>query len=238
MQWSDEGIVLSTRRHGESGVIVDLLTRHNGRHAGMVRGGRGRRLRPVLQPGNLVAARWNARLSEHLGLYILEPLKLRTAVIMTDPQKLLALQSVCILAGLIAEREPHEGLYEATELMIGALAGEEDWRPLLVKWELGLLAELGYGLDLSCCAATGRRDNLVYVSPRSCKAVSLDAGKPWHDKLLALPAFLTGNREPGAISINEVKAGLKLTGYFLQQYLSSHEKQGLPDVRLRLYSII
>jgi DNA repair protein RecO (recombination protein O) len=237
MQWCDEGIILSTRRHGESSVIVDLLTRHYGRHAGMVRGGRSKRYRPILQQGNRVAADWKARLPEHLGMYVLEPLHLRTALIMDEPLKLLALQSVCALAGLVAEREPHEGLFEATEVMIKALVDEEQWLPMLVQWELGLLAELGFGLDLTSCAATGSTDELVYVSPKSSRAVSRQAGQPYHEQLLPLPLFLVEKSEL-PISTIEVKSGLKLTGFFLQQYFDEHSKQDLPEIRRRLYSNI
>ncbi len=237
MQWSDEGIVLSIRQHGESSVIVDLLTAGHGRHSGLVRGGRSKRLRPLLQPGNRVEARWRARLPEHLGMYILEPLSLRAALVMDDPQKLLALQSVCALCSLLAEREPHAGLFEATELMLEALTGREQWLPLLVHWELGLLAELGYGLDLACCAVTGSVEDLVYVSPRSARAVSRSVGRPHHDRLLHLPSFLVTG-QAGAASRHDIVAGLQLTGHFLQKYLRETGKQQLPEVRQRLYSII
>ncbi len=246
MQWCDEGIIISTRRHGENSVIVDLLTREHGRHSGMVRGGRSKRYRPVLQLGNRVGADWRGRLSEHLGMYVLEPLQLRAALIMSDALKLLALQSVCTLAGLIAERERHPGLFEATELMIAALVEQQEpgrgeavphWQSLLVVWELGLLAELGYGLDLSSCAATGGKKDLAYVSPKSSRAVSRIAGEPYHNRLLPLPAFLVGN-DLANISIEEVRSGLKLTGYFLQKYLLETGEQELPDTRNRLYSKI
>jgi DNA repair protein RecO (recombination protein O) len=235
MQWCDDGIILSIRRHGESSVIVDLLTRHQGRHSGMVRGGRSKRYRPILQLGNRVGADWRGRLPEHLGMYVLEPQKLRTALIMSDSMKLLALQSVCTLAGLTAEHESHPGLFKATELMIEALTREEPWLPLLVQWELGLLGELGFGLDLTSCAATGVTDNLVYVSPRSARAVSRQAGEPYHDRLLLLPSFLV-NENFKNVSVDEVKEGLKLTGYFLQKYLHDMKEQDLPEIRQRLYS--
>ncbi len=237
MQWSDSGIIISTRRHGETSVIVDLLTRDHGRHSGMVRGGRSKRHRPVLQLGNLVGADWKARLPEHLGMYILEPEKLRSALVMDDAAKLLALQSVCVLAGQVAEREPHPGLFDATEILIAALAGEELWQPMLVMWELGLLGELGFGLDLTSCAATGSAEELIYVSPRSLRAVSRQAGEPYHDRLLPLPSFLI-NSNQSEISHTDIKSGLKLTGYFLHKYYIEMKEQDLPEIRQRLYTYI
>ena len=216
MQWSDEGIIISTRRHGESSVVVELLTREHGRHAGLVRGGRGRRLRPVLQIGNRVLAVWKARLAEHLGLYALEPVKLRAALVMGEPLKLMALQSVCALAGYVAEREPHPQLYEATELFISALVEEgEAWCPQMVFWELGLLAELGYGLDLSSCAVTGGRQGLTHVSPRTGRAVCAQVAEPYKGKLLPLPAFLV--EEEGEIAKRDIGEGLRLCRYFLEK---------------------
>ncbi len=237
MHWSDTGIIISTRRHGETGVVVDLLTREHGRHSGLVRGGRSKRYRPIIQLGNRVDADWQARLPDHLGMYRLEPVKLRAALVMDDAAKLVALQSVCVLAGLVAEREPHEGLFEASELFIEALSGEGLWQALLIKWELGLLAELGFGLDLKSCAATGDTQDLVYVSPRSARAVSRQAGEPYRDRLLPLPPFLSGQKN-ARINADELKSGIKLTGYFLQKYYLEMRKQELPEIRQRIYSII
>ena len=245
MQWSDEGLIISTRRHGESGVIVDLLTRQHGRHAGLVRGGRGKRYRPILQLGNKVGAEWRGRLSEHLGMFILEPAQLRAALIMDEASKLLALQSVCILAGLVAEREPQRGLYEATDLLIRSLAEgggarDEEWKMMLVQWELGLLAELGFGLDLACCAATGEVIDLIYVSPKSGRAVCAKAGSPYHDKLLALPSYLLPNaafkNEVQIVREGDLISGLKLTGFFLEKYLFEPKGAPLPTVRQMLTS--
>ncbi len=236
MQWSDEGIIISTRRHGESSVIVELLTKEHGRHAGMVRGGRGKRQRPVLLLGNRVLADWKARLSEHLGMYVLEPVELRAALVMNDRLRLLALQSVCALIGFVAEREPHPRLFKATELLIAALVTkDEQWPSILVIWELGLLGELGYGLDLASCAATGATNDLIYVSPRSGQAVSAVAGAPYKDKLLELPAFLIGKeRGKAGGSAFEVCAGLKLTRYFLEKHMSEAGVEELPQFRYAL----
>lgn len=233
MEWSDEGIIVATRRHGETSIIVELLTKHHGRHGGMVRGGRSKRYRPLLQLGNKVEANWRARLPEHLGHYNLDGLQFRAALIMEEPGRLLALQSTCVLIGLIAEHEPHERLYEATDLLIDCLAGGEHWQAMLVQWELGLLAELGFGLDLTSCAATGVRDNLIYVSPKSGRAVSAKAGEPYKDKLLALPSFLIGQNERSADEV-DLQAGLRLTGYFLEKYLFAPTGDPLPNVRQML----
>jgi DNA repair protein RecO (recombination protein O) len=231
MEWHDQGIVLSVRKHGESSVIVDLLTAAHGRHAGVVRGGRSHKLRPLLQPGNRVQARWSARLADHLGLYVLEPLRLRAAAMIEHADRLLALQAACALLGALAEREAHAGLFAMTDALLEHMAVAEDWPALLVLWELRLLAELGYGLDLTSCAATGATQELVYVSPKSGRAVSRAAGEPYRDKLLPLPAFVRLG-DFAAIERGEIAAGLRLTGHFLERCL--HLPGGLPEVRLRL----
>ena len=234
MQWSDEGIIISARRHGESSVVVELLTREHGRHAGMVRGGQGRRLRPVLQIGNRVLAEWKARLAEHLGLYVFEPVRLRAALIMGEPLKLMALQSVCALAGFVAERDPYPQLYEATERFLSALVEEgERWRPQLVFWELGLLAELGYGLDLSSCAVTGARQGLTHLSPRTGRAVSAQIARPYRDRLLSLPAFLVEEEAAREIAKEEIGKGLRLCRHFLEKNRVSGN-HSLPAVRYQL----
>lgn len=232
MEWHDQGIVLSARKHGETSVIVELLTARRGRHLGVVRGGRSKQLRPVLQPGNKVLARWNARLSEHLGMVTLEPLRLRAAQIMERADALLALQSVCALLAALAEREPHDEFFLASDLLLEQLAVDElDWREAVVVWELRLLAELGYGLDLSCCAATGATDDLIYVSPNTGRAVSRAAGEPYKAKLLPLPGFLLGQQH-AASGVGDLLAGLRLSGFFLERHLPL--PGGLPEVRSRL----
>ena len=176
MQWSDEGIVLSSRAHGETSAIAELLTRDHGRHLGLVRGGRSKRLRPVLQAGNLVQASWRARLSEHLGSYTLELEEAYAARIFDERAALAGLNTLSALARLLPEREPHAPLYDATRVVLSALSEGDHWPALLVRWEMGLLNELGFGLDLDACAATGETDDLVYVSPKTGRAVSRKAG--------------------------------------------------------------
>jgi len=233
MDWRDDGIVLEVKKHGESSAVVNLLTAAHGRHAGLVRGGSGRRARGVLQPGNVVAANWRARLPEHLGTMTCELVKPHAAEVMDDAVRLAALTSACALVqGSMPEREPHPALYEATRVLLEHLAGE-NWPTLYVRWELGLLGELGFGLDLAECAATGQDHDLAYVSPKSGRAVSLGAGEPYRDKMLALPEFLTTNGRPGNAA--EIVAALRLTGHFLEKHVFGHANHGVPEARRRLF---
>ncbi len=234
MQWSDAGFILSARKHGESSAIVNILTRHHGRHAGLVRGGAGRRLRGILQPGNAVAAYWRARLAEHLGSFTVELAGAHAAPLLGDPDRLAALASACAVAeSLLPEREVHAAVYEGFRVLLAALDSSPQWQAVYVRWELGLLAELGFGLDLTRCAVTGTAQDLVYVSPRSGRAVSAAAGEPYRDRLLALPAFLlsAGNGDhPGPEAVRD---GLLLTGYFLASHASAAHHRGLPPARRR-----
>ncbi len=204
MQWSEEGCVLSLRRHGETSTLLEIFTSQHGRHLGLVRGGRSQRMRSQLQPGNKLIVTWRARLPEHLGTFTIEPLQLRAAVLMDNPLRLAALSSLCAFAGLIAEREPHEQLHQAFEIVIDALENDDVWPALMIRWELGLLEEMGFGLDLKTCAATGTTDNLIYVSPKSGRAVSEQAGLPYKDKLLVLPAFLASHSQGGEITQHDI----------------------------------
>ena len=233
MQWADEGIVLALRRHGETSVIADVLTEQHGRFMGLVRGGRSRVQRPVLQPGNSVSVTWRARIEEHLGSFVLEPVKLRAASLIDDPLRLAAMMSLCELCQLVPEREAHARLYAASLLVLDGLSEELLlWGSLLVRWELGLLDELGFGLDLSACAATGQAHDLAYISPRTGRAVSRDAGQAWKDKLLILPEFLLeGWVSPAATDIMD---GFKLTGYFLDRHVTGPRGLALPEARGRL----
>ena len=232
MQWSDEGIVLSARRHGESAAIVCLLTREHGRHAGLARGGAGRRARGLYQAGNRVAATWRARLAEHLGTYACEPLGAAAAALLDDPARLAGLAAACAMAeASLPEREPHPAAFAGLAALIEGLEGAS-WAQAYVGWEVGMLRELGYGLDLSACAATGSNDGLAYVSPKSGRAVSLSAGGPYRDRLLPLPGFLIG--ENGGGGGDEIAAGLRLTGYFLDRHVFAPHDRSLPPARLRL----
>ena len=241
MEWSDEAVVLSVRPHGETAAVVELLTKGHGRHAGLVHGGRSRKSRPVLQPGNHVVASWKGRLSEHLGHMNLELQHGYAATCMDDAAALAGLNALCALARLLPERDPHPDLYEITLFVLGFLDDPAVWPALYVRWEIALLDELGFGLDLGTCAATGTVDDLSFVSPKSGRAVSHAAGLPYQDRLLPLPAFLTRNRPTGANAIitpADVQAGLALTGYFLTARAYAPRDLPMPDVRLRLAGLL
>ena len=190
MEWTDEGIVLGVRRHGESSAIVELLTRGHGRHLGLVRGGAGKRMRPMLQPGNSVTAVWRARLDEHLGYYVIEGTRLRAATVLASSHATYGVTHLASLARLLPERDPHEDIYEMLERTLDDFDDIGEAAIHLIKFELAMLTELGFGLDLENCAATGETSDLIYVSPKSGGAVSRRAGDPWRDRLLRLPAFL------------------------------------------------
>ena len=236
MEWADEAVVLSVRPYGETAAIVEALTHQHGRHLGLVHGGASRKARAVLQPGNSLHLTWRARLNEHLGSFHAEPMRTRAGLMLEQRDGLAGLNAFAAIASaVLPEREPHAGVYRAAELLLEAIAEQDfaHWAPLYVRWESGLLDELGFGLDLSRCAATGVTNDLIYVSPRSGRAVSRDAGTPYADKLLRLPSFLLGsqNAEP---SFSDVVAGLKLTAYFLlDRVLQPHGKE-LPQARIRL----
>jgi DNA repair protein RecO (recombination protein O) len=214
VEWQDEGIVLSARRHGETALIVMVMTRLHGRHAGLVY---GQRQRARLQPGTRAAVRWRARLSDHLGLFAVEPARDAAGGLMDKPVRLAALLSACeILAIVLPEREPAEALYEGSCALLDALAGPF-WAASYVRWELGALDALGFALDLSRCALTGATDDLAFVSPRTGRAVARGAAEPYRDRLLPLPAFLMG----GGVDAAAILDGLALTGHFLERHLLS-----------------
>jgi DNA repair protein RecO (recombination protein O) len=229
MQWTDEGIVLGVKRHGEANAILELMTREHGRHLGLVRGGFGSWLRPVLQPGNSVNAAWRARLDEHLGNYTIEGLNLRAAGFFSAPHAIYGVSHLAALMRLLPERDPHTSLYEALDEILSHLDDAAFAAPMVVRFELGLLSELGFGLDLERCAATGGSVDLGYVSPKSGRAVSRTAGEPWADKMLRLPAFL---RERQAIPAGrDLADGFALTGYFLTRHALEPRGLALGDER-------
>jgi DNA repair protein RecO (recombination protein O) len=236
MDWSDEGIFLGGKPLGEAGLIAEILTLEHGRHLGLVRGGRSRRIRPTLQPGNLVRVTWRARLSEHLGGFNVELMEANGARVLDDPRALAAIGTLGELIKLLPERDPHPELY-ATTLHVLRSFGETDiWPALLVYWEYQLLQELGFGLDLSSCAATGVLEDLVYVSPRSGRAVSREAGAPYGDKLLALPGFLLNESAP--FRETDIAAGFALTGFFLERDVLEPHGLKLPSARERLLDLL
>jgi DNA repair protein RecO (recombination protein O) len=231
MEWRDEALVLGVRRHGESSVIAELMTREHGRHLGMVRSGRSRAMQPVLQPGNSVDATWRARIEEHLGLYALEAMRLRTSDLMASSQALHGVGLVCALLRLLPEREPHVALYEMARLIVDRLHEAGIAPALMVRLEMAMLVELGFGLDLTECASTGVQEDLVYVSPKSGRAVSRIAGEPWRDRLLPLPDFLTADDPEAAVERDAILAGFRLTGYFLERDIFAARGVPMPDSR-------
>lgn len=234
MQWSDEGIVLTVRRHGEAAFLLSVLTVDHGRHAGLVRG-RGGRGAGAPQPGSEVALVWRGRLAEHLGTFTVETSRLRAAALFDDPHRLAGLAAaLAVVETALPEREPHPAVHRALAALLDALqAGDESWPAAYVRWELGLLAELGFGLDLSRCAVTGGNERLTHVSPRTGRAVSAEPAEPWRNRLLALPAFLA----PGgadALDDRQVRDGLALTGHFLERHVLAPQGHREPAARQRL----
>lgn len=233
MDWQDEGLILGVRRHGETSAIVEMMTANHGRHLGLVRGGRSSRMRPVLQPGNSATIRWRARLSEHLGVFTLEGGDLRAAGLMTSSAGIYGIQTLASHLRLLPERDSHPGLYRAAEIMVDNFEHPEIAASLMVRFELALLEELGFGLDLKRCAATGAKDDLVWVSPKSGRALSAEAGKPWAEKLLPLPGFLD-NDQLAATKVPDasaVDAGFRLSGYFLDRHIYAPRGIKHPDER-------
>ena len=232
MQWSDEGIVLGVRRHGEANAILEVMTRAHGRHLGLVRGGASSRQRPVLQPGNVVGVTWRARLDEHLGHFAVEGLKLRAAMLIGPAHAAFGMSYVATLTRLLPERDPHLDVHDALDDIIERIAHPVLAAALMVRFELHLLAELGFGLDLAQCAATGTAADLIYVSPRSGRAVSRAAGEPWRDRLLPLPAFLSVAPEQ-LPSPNDLTDGFAMTGFFLTTHVLDPRGLAPPPERER-----
>ena len=239
MEWAGAGLVLAMRPHGETSAILEVFSADRGRHAGVVRGGAGRRLGPHLQPGNEVALRWRARLEGQLGQFTVEPLKGRAGQLMESRLSLAALSSVCaLLQRALPEREPHPALHAATLALLDALATLPDWRLPYLKWELGLLAEIGYGLDLSQCAVTGARQGLAFVSPKTGRAVTHEGAGPWQDRLLPLPPCLTSSALI-APDLREMTEALALTQHFLNRGLGAASGEtAVPEARLRLADLL
>jgi len=230
MNWTDSAIVLHARPHGENNAVLEVFTREHGRHLGLVRGGRSRKIRPALQTGNLLKVEWRARLSDHLGFFTLELDRAYAAGALDDRLALSGLGSLSTLCGLLAERDPHPALFDLGLLLLDHLDDAQFWPALMVRWEIRLLAELGFGLDLERCAATGTTEQLIYVSPKSGSAVSAEAGEPYKDKLLALPGFLRSGDQVRAGKA-DIAAGFTLTGFFLERYLHAQRDAPLPAAR-------
>jgi DNA repair protein RecO (recombination protein O) len=235
MEWRDEGLLISSRMHGETSAIIQVFTAAHGRHAGVVRGGASRRMAAVLQPGTQVQVAWSARLDSHIGTYTVEPLQSRAAIL-NDRIALAALNAILALLHLtLAERDPHPALWVKTTALLDLLM-TPDWQPAYLRWELDLLDALGYGLDLTTCAVTGTREDLAFVSPRTGRAVSRAGAGDWAARLLPLPATLLGT---GPMTGPELAQGLVLTGHFLNHGLQAVlSGQPMPDARLRLIEML
>ncbi len=231
MEWTDEAIVLGARRHGEANAILEVMTRDRGRHLGLVRGGGGSRLRPSLQPGNVVRAVWRARLDEHLGHFTIEPVRTHAASLAAAAHVAYGVTHLAALCRLLPERDPHPEVHDRLAIALEHLEMQDDIRSagaLMIEFELMMLAELGFGLDLSQCAATGGLGDLVYVSPKSGRAVSRAAGDPWRDRLLRLPAFIAAAQAP---SDGELADGFALSGYFLIRHVLEPRGQMFAEAR-------
>jgi DNA repair protein RecO (recombination protein O) len=236
IDWQDRGVVLSWRRFGESDALIQALTLAHGRHAGLVRGGAGRRARPLLQPGNLLLLTWKARLADQLGHFTAEALRLHAGRVLADPARLAALGSACaLIAASTAEREPVPRLFEALVWLLERLAAADSWPSDYVRFEAVLLEELGFGLDLASCAVTGGTLDLAYVSPRTGRAVSRAAAGDWAPRLLPLPAFLLQGGEGDAAAVVQ---GLRLTGSFLRRHVFAPNELALPPARERLVTLL
>lgn len=236
-QWSDQGIVLSARGHGEGGAVVTLLTETMGLHAGYLHGGQSSSKRPLIECGNLLQADWTARVSDQLGTYKLEPLCPYAAQIMGDKHKLAALLSACALCdAALPEREAHPDLFHSMLALMTVLGHDalplSVWGEVYIKWEISLLRELGFSLDFTRCAGGGDAHRLAYISPKSGCAVSYEAGEAYKDKLLPLPSFLKPNGGPA--EDEDIRLGLELTYTFLEKWAFAHHTKGVPLPRIQL----
>lgn len=236
MEWQDEGLVIGARKHGETSVILELMTRAHGRHLGVVRGGRSKAMRPVLQPGNLVASTWRARLEDHMGAYAVEPLALRAARYLDRAAALHGVTMLAALLRLLPERDPHEALFDMAEAIAVRLDSPNAAAPLMAQFELALLGALGFGLDLERCAVTGTRDDLAYVSPKTGRAVNREAAAPWRDRLLPYPRFLQEETEGAPTA--EIADAFRLTGYFLTRDVLGPRGAALPASRALYIAVL
>lgn len=237
--WRDEGLLLAVRRHGEGGALLEILTAEHGRHAGLAPGGGSRRMAPVLQPGAQLSVEWRARLEEHLGSWRVEPARSRAAAIMSDRRSLAAMGAIsALLVAFLPEREPCPSLYARTLQLVDALGADPDWPALYALWELALLGELGYGLDLFECAATGASGpnaDLAWISPRTGRAVSREAGGPWSDRLLPMPRLFLGDPTHGE---PDIALALRATGHFLDARVApAFHRRAAPEARARLVAL-
>ena len=237
IEWTEDGTILAMRRHGESSAIVEVFTQDHGRHAGVVRGGASRKMAAHLQPGSHVSATWKARLDEHLGSFLIEPIRSRAPALMMDRVALAGLNAItALLSRCLAERDPHPTLYRTTELLLDLGPDPDLWPLAYLRWELALLDDLGFGLDFKCCAVTGATDDLAYVSPRSGRAVSRAGAGDWADRLLPLPPVLRGEGEVEPVALRQA---FETTGYFIaHRLLAETGDRPMPAARNRMVDLI
>lgn len=233
IEWRDEGALLKVRKHGESSAIIDVFTAQHGRAVGVVRGGTSRKIAPTLQPGTQIDVTWKARLEDHLGTFTVEPVRSRAAQVLSDRVALAGLNAVTSgLAFVLPERAPYPRLYGITIPLLDLLGQTDVWPLAYLQWEVAVLDDMGFGLDLSACAATGSDDDLIYVSPRTGRAVSRAGAGDWASKLLPLPPILRGE---GQGPMSEILQALSTTGHFLHHHLApSLGDRAFPDARARL----
>lgn len=237
IEWQDEAALLVTRPFGETSVIIEVFSAAHGRHAGVVRGGTSRKVAPILQPGAQLSVAWKARLDSHLGSFTVEPIRSRAAAAMGDRLALAGLNAVCsLLAMVLPEREPHTPLYNRTVGLLDLLGQSDVWPLAYLRWEQALLEEMGFGLDLSACAVRGVNEDLIYVSPKSGRAVSRDAAGAWADRMLPLPEVLAGK---GDASNAQIAKAMVTTGYFIEHRLiKGLGDRPMPPARARLIDAI
>jgi len=233
MDWQDEGLILGVRKHGETSAIVEAMTAEHGRHLGLVRGGRSSRMRPILQPGNFATFQWRARLEEQLGTYTVEAKDLLAASLMTSQLGIYGIQTLASHLRLLPEREAHLGLYNAARVLMENFEHPEIAASLMIRFELALLEELGFGLDMNSCASTGQSHELAYISPKSGRAVSREAGEPWADKMLVLPAFLNEHEDGWGVvpHSDQIEQGFVLSSFFLNRHIYAPRGMKHPDER-------
>lgn len=236
MEWRDQGILLSTRRHGETAAIIEVFTADHGRHAGIVRGGTGRKIGPILQAGAQLDLTWRARLEDHIGTFRVEPLRSRASLAMSGRLSLAGLNAVTAVLGFcLPERAPYPQLYTRSEQLLDLLGQDEVWPLAYLGWERAVLEDMGFGLDLETCAVTGAREGLAFVSPKTGRAVTREGAGDWVDRMLPLPPCLRG-ADPA--SDEDILAGLRTTGHFLDAHLApSLGNRPLPDARARFVDV-
>ncbi len=237
MEWDAPAIVLDARPYGEGDAVATVMTQVHGAHRGLARGGMSRAHAAVWQPGNVVQARWVARLSDRLGSMTAELVHPAAALAMDDRLRLAMLRAACAVAeGALPERAPHPRIFAGLLHLLSRLAQGPDLLADLIRWEATVLADLGYGLDLASCAVTGATSGLDWVSPRTGRAVCDAAAGEWRGRLLRLPPLLLGGNAAGTAA--DWRDGLRLTGHFLARDAFGHRHLPLPLARVALYDAV